>query len=166
MVGKMTMQTARQPRAETALPPRVRGHLIPNAPPAQAQPRKCGDCPTWPQQPPPVNGSGCCIPVIYWEGEEEEGGDLTVLFKTTLSQPLSDVALCPKAVLPKSFPWDSLDLCSLAFQIIILATGESCAAFKRWFSFPLLPGDHEPIRTCSTSLARETADLCREGTPI
>lgn len=36
MVGKMNMQTARQPRAETALPPSVRGHLIPNALPAQA----------------------------------------------------------------------------------------------------------------------------------
>lgn len=88
MVGKMNMQTARQPRAETALPPRVRGHLIPNAPPAQAQPRKCGDCPTWPQQPPPINGSGCRIPVIYWEGEKGEGGDLTLIQNHAFPTPL------------------------------------------------------------------------------
>lgn len=38
--------------------------------------------------------------------------------KPQLSQLLSNVALCPKGVLPKSCSQDSLDLCPFAFQII------------------------------------------------
>lgn len=80
--------------------------------------------------------------------------------KPHLSQLLSNVALCPKAVLPKSCSRESLDLCTFAFQIIIWATTDSWRCLQTLVS-PFLrpPGDHELARTCSASLAPDTAVL-------
>lgn len=54
---------------------------------------------------------GCSLCMLW-------GADFFFNSKPQLSQLLSNVALCPKGVLPKSCSQDSLDLCPFAFQII------------------------------------------------
>ena len=83
-----------------------------------------------------------------------EGIFFSLNSKPQLSQLLSNVALCPKGVLPKSCSQDSLNLCPSAFQIITWVALPS----NLDFAFLFLPlGDHQPARTCCVSLARDSA---------